>query len=127
MPEWGRPIPEQPRRIPGRTADQAGAQLEETLVGVSQPAEFGLRPRVGHSAFDELGDAPRPGKRSSGPVLHFSMRLATHRRGGLLESGWGKAWFGSPVAFHGFTGIAPLPGSIAEGGWGIFALRTSNR
>jgi hypothetical protein len=116
MPEWGRPVSDQPRCISGRTADQAGAQLEEPLVGVSRAPEFGLRPRVGQAAFDELGDAHRPGPRSSGRVLRFSMRLATHRRGGLPESGWGSAWLGSPVSFHGFTGIAPLPGSIAEGG-----------
>jgi hypothetical protein len=127
MPEWGRPLSEQPRCIAGRTTDQASAQLEEPLVGVGQPPEFGLRPRVGQAAFDELGDAPRPGPRSSGRVLHFSMRLTTHRRGGLPESGWGRAWFGSPLASHGFTGTAPFPGSIAEGGWGIFALLTSNR
>jgi hypothetical protein len=120
-------MPEQPRRISGRATDQAGAQLEEPLVGVSQPAEFGLRPRVGQAAFDELGDAPRPGTRSSARVLHFSMPLTTHRRGGLPESGCVRAWFGSPSASHGFTGTAPLPGSIAEGGWGIFALLTSNR
>jgi hypothetical protein len=116
MSERGRPISKQPRRISGRTTDQAGTQLEEPLVGVGQPAELGLRTRVGQAMLDELGDAPRAGPRSPARVLHFSMRLATHRRGGLPESGLGSAWFGSPAASHGFTGIAPLPGSIAEGG-----------
>jgi hypothetical protein len=97
-------------------SDQAGAQLEEPLLGVGQPADLGVRPCVGQPTLDELGDAPRPGTQSSGRVLHFRMRLTTHRRGGFSESGWVKARLGWPAASQGFTGIAPLPGSIAEGG-----------
>ena len=116
-----------PTPSPGRCPTRPERSSRTRALASANRPRSACALRVGQPALDQLGDAPRPGTPWVGRRPHLMTRLATHRRGSLGRSGSGTTWFGRPAASQGSTGMAPLPGSIAEGGCGIFAVSTSNR